>query len=542
MANLQLSEEAAPTGGWTAFSTANMAPAGSALNGQVSNPTPTAPVATTNTAPTGISPAQAAQDQLLFSDRNSLTGQVLLNLATRYATSDITKSVNAAAGGKAISGRVMYWRINAAIKKHAKDTGRTVDEVTEDLTVAREAAGVRQNRPNRTSTTTADNNAEHTGDTTEEEEEDSEAESEDIAASSAPASAPSGSTAPLLATTQATTAQLAPILFVTPQHVNTPRPQDQAAFADPARLTGDAFLDIATRYATSDIAVNVNAAAGKQVMSRVVAISRLRRAITDYAARVGQTENQVKRELTAARKAAGVRCADHVSTHTEGDVQHTGNTNEEEEDSDADNEAFAPPPVTFTVAPVPPPAPILPTPANDLFLFSNPERLFGETFLTLAERYSNTEISNNIGQKPGTDKAIVTTSAVSRRLTRALESRAKATGITTEQARANLHTTRENNGVSVRAANGTVKDPAREPDNGKKAARNRKRKADSALQAGAAAEANNKKSKAEPAPQADVAIAPTAPIAPIATLADAVQEAIDAEMADVATETPVVAV
>jgi hypothetical protein len=270
---------------------------------------------------------------------------------------------------------------------------------------------------------------------------------------------------------------------------NNMTPQDQAAFANPARLVGDTILSIATRYATTDIAINVNAAAGKAIMTRYIANYRLKVAIKVYAARIGQTPSQVRADLTATRIAAGIRCnAVKDADTTEADEEHTGDTTEDESESDEEEAAAT---TTFTIAP---PTPAVPSPANDQFLFSNSERLVRETLLTLAERYSNKEISNNIGKKVGTDQFTLSQTAVSRRMTTALEARAKATKITVEQARANLHAARENNGVSVRAANGSRRDSSRK--------------------------SRSKNSKVEPTPQATT------------TATAAVRESLDVEMTD----------
>ena len=85
--------------------------------------------------------------------------------------------------------------------------------------------------------------------------------------------------------------------------------------------------------------------------------------------------------------------------------------------------------------------------ANDQFLFSNPTRLVGETLLTLAERYTNSEILKHIGLKPGTDQPVLAQSALSHRITSALEKRTKATNTTADQARAALRTARDSNNV-----------------------------------------------------------------------------------------------
>lgn len=261
----------------------------------------------------------------------------------------------------------------------------------------------------------------------------------------------------------------------TTQKVSILTAQDHAIFANHAQLTGDAILNIASRYATSDIAKNVNTAAGQKVMTQRIAHYRLRRSVRANAADNGKTPDQVRAQLTAARKAAGISC------HTAKKANTTdGDNTEDESDADAEDVAAASTPTRL--------APTVTIPANDQFLFNNSERLFGETLLTLAARYSNIEISKNIGKKSGNDVPILTQSAISLRITSALKARATATNATVDRARATLRQTREANNVNIRAANGT----------------------------------KNAK-KVEPASQADVAIT---------TAANALLEAVDTEMTD----------
>jgi hypothetical protein len=127
-------------------------------------------------------------------------------------------------------------------------------------------------------------------------------------------------------------------------------------------------------------------------------------------------------------------------------ADHTGETTEEEDDSDADTDAEA------QAA-----GPAVAISTNDQFLFSDPARLLGETLLTLAERYTNSDILKHIGLKPGTtDQPILAQSALSHRIILALEKRAKATNTTAAQARSALKTARAVNNVQSRAPQGTV--------------------------------------------------------------------------------------
>jgi hypothetical protein len=475
---------------------------GSAVNGQTHNPTLTAALANLPVAPTRISPAQAAQDQVMFSDPANITGHALLDLATRYATIDITTNVNAAAGSKVMNERVTYWRLNAAIKKQAENTGRTIAEVKTDLTVARKAVGIRFNRLNRTPATTAGNAQEHNGDTAQEE---SDAESQDVAESPAPAPAPSGPSAPISATTTQT-ATIAPNPVANVQSTTTIAAQDQVTFANPNQLSGDAILNLATRYATSDIAKRVNALAGRDVMTRRTACSRLRTAVRAYAARAGLTADRVTADLTAARRAAGIRCnapnnanaktSQANTSESRANEAHTGDTIEEESDAEI-QDTTTPAPPAF----VPAPARTATIPAADQELFDNSERPFGDTLLTLAERYSNSEISKHISKKFGTDKVTLGPAGVTSRINAALKSRVFGTTFTLDQLKDNLRAARAANGVRMRAPRGgmdyTVK----------------------------------------PAQQAVVATATTT----TPTAAAPVPEAMDVEMAVVETETPAVA-
>jgi hypothetical protein len=527
MAGLRLSGDAAPTGGWTAFNSTNMTTGASVVTGQPSNPTPTTALANLQVPPTRISPAQVTQDQVLFSDPAKIAGQVLFDLATRYSTNDITKNINDAAGSQVISKRATFWRLNAAIEYQAENTSRTASEVKADLSAARKAVGIRVHRPYGTGLqTVATRNApEHTGETT---QGDSNAESEEeVAASPAPVPAPpepsaqlptrmssSGSvvntqpfnqTAPAAAATSIQATTIAPILVANVQPTNTIAAQDLIAFANPNRLTGDTLLNIATRYSTDYVVKQVSGVAGKAVMARSTISSRLSRAIRDYAARAELPTDQVKADLTASRRAAGVWVTkanvSQATTSQAANEGHTGNTTEDESD-DAETQDVAATPPAFAPALAAPTAAINPA-ATDQQLFANPDRLFGNTLLTLAERFSNPEISMRIGTKAGTDKSILSQRGVANRINAALKTRTVGTTATLDQLKDTLRANRAANGVKTRAPVG--------PRN----------------------------NTVEPALQAVVATALTAPVP---TLAGAVQEAMDAEMVDVTTETPVVAV
>jgi len=120
-----------------------MSTSGSALNEQPSSQTTPAMVANVQPASTSIPTAPTPNDQLLFADQANIEGEALLDLATRYTTIDIARHVNAAAGKVAMSERKARWRVAAAIRNHAKSTGKTVSEVRGELTAARKSNGLR---------------------------------------------------------------------------------------------------------------------------------------------------------------------------------------------------------------------------------------------------------------------------------------------------------------------------------------------------------------------------------------------------------------
>jgi hypothetical protein len=454
-----------------------------------------------------------------------------------------------------------------------------VEEVTADLKAARKAAGIKAvKRLSQTNTTTAGDDEDYTVETREDDS-DVAASPAPVPAPSGPSAQlptsmssggsavnaqSSNKTAPAAAattttqansarpnTSQATTTQLTSNLVANVQPTTTIVAQDQAVFANLDQLTGDTLLNSATRYSADDIAKQVNRVAGKAIANSSTVYSRVNRAIGDYAARAGLSVGRVKADLAFARKAAGVgltatvkaNLASQATTSQAANGSHTGNTSEDESDyAETQEVATAPPafapglpahttedesdyaelqedvaaaPPAFTPG-LPAPAAAATPPATDEELFANPERLFGNPLLALAESFTHTEISKRIGTKPGADKAILSHGGVKARINAALKSRAVGTSATLVQLRANLRAARAANGVKTRAPKG------------------------------------GRDRRVKPAPQAVVATTtPTAAAfqeametemadAATANPAVTVQEAMDAEMADVATETPAV--
>jgi hypothetical protein len=161
MAGLQPTADAAQIGN------TNMNAGGSTVNGQPSNqlaPNLVASVQPNNTL--------TAQDHAIFANHAQLTGDTLLNLATRYSKSDIAANANRVAGRKVMIERTAYARLSNAIKDHAARSGQTPAQVRTALTETRKAAGVKacfkaSVKVSDGANDTAGNDQEHTGDTTE---------------------------------------------------------------------------------------------------------------------------------------------------------------------------------------------------------------------------------------------------------------------------------------------------------------------------------------------------------------------------------------
>jgi hypothetical protein len=260
----------------------------------------------------------------------------------------------------------------------------------------------------------------------------------------------------------------------------TQEEKDYLLIADPPRLSGEALIDLARRFSTADIVDLSNEATGGN-LTRVAINGRLNTALNKKAKALGTTKAKLKEELTEFRKARGIRRTRRTldrrhsvvgeDTEIGGDETSEGgqaevleseqakknvparsapqtdaapstyqpkgeNFTEEKENSDTDTEDDAEDDATLAAQQ-----------QADHEAFQDQNSLKGEKILLLAERYSNADISARIcgilGNYPLTENGVAT------RIHVALEKRAKATGVTTDQVRDDLN--------AARIASGAVK-------------------------------------------------------------------------------------
>ena len=275
MAGLQPTADAAQIGN------TNMSAGGSTVNGQPSNqlaPNLVASVKPNNTL--------TAQDHAIFANHAQLASDTLLNLATRYSTSDIAANANRVAGRRVMIERTAYARLSNAIKGHAARSGQTPAQVRTALTETRKAAGVKacfkaSVKVSDGANDTAGNDQEHTGDTTEDE---SDADAEEVF-TARPASGP----APTVPT-------------------STLSAGDQYLFNNSENLHGEILLALAERYSNVDISRHITMRFGTDPTTIGASGMSLRvtRALKIRAKATNQTLEQVRDTLKQVREANGV--------------------------------------------------------------------------------------------------------------------------------------------------------------------------------------------------------------------------------------------
>jgi hypothetical protein len=282
MAGLQPTADAAQIGN------TNMSAGGSTVNGQPSNqlaPNLVASVKPNNTL--------TAQDHAIFANHAQLAGDTLLNLATRYSTSDIAANANRVAGRRVMIERTAHARLSNAIKGHAARSGQTPAQVRTALTETRKAAGVKacfkaSVKVSDGANDTAGNDQEHTGDTTEDE---SDADAEEVFTArpvSSPARPASGP-APTVPT-------------------STLSAGDQYLFNNSENLHGEILLALAERYSNVDISRHITMRFGTDPTTIGASGMSLRvtRALKIRAKATNQTLEQVRNTLKQVREANGV--------------------------------------------------------------------------------------------------------------------------------------------------------------------------------------------------------------------------------------------
>lgn len=257
----------------------------------------------------------------------------------------------------------------------------------------------------------------------------------------------------------------------------TQEEKDEVLIADPPRLTGEALVDLASRFSTADIVNYSNEATGGN-LTRAAINGRLNAALTKKAKALGTTKLLLKEELTEHRKTHGIRSTRREpdqrrsvvggDTQTGGDKTFAGGEVPENDQADEDVQATSAPQADAatntdqpkgsdsteessaidTEAAAAEDAEFLAAQQQaDDEAFQDQNSLKGEKILLLAERYSNADISARIcgilGNYPLTENGVAT------RIHKALETKAKATGETIHQLRYDLN--------DARIASGAVK-------------------------------------------------------------------------------------
>lgn len=279
--------------GWTAFSSQSPASA----TGPVADMADTTASALQdnldNVQPPTVDSAQTQKekDQALLADPPRLTGLALLDLCKRHSTRDIVDLANAAAGVEVTSRSTINSRLNSALLKSARETGRTKDQVRDELTEHRKSLGIRSTRRapfQRRGTAvkeTKNDQAEpapqadiaattqaldHTGDTT---EDNSDADMEDDSGDAA-----------RLAQERA----------------------DHAAFVDQNSLFGEKMLLIAERYSDPEISAHICAVLGNFPLTKGGVANRIHSALKARADATGTSLKDARKALNVARFASGV--------------------------------------------------------------------------------------------------------------------------------------------------------------------------------------------------------------------------------------------
>lgn len=199
-------------------------------------------------------------------------------------------------------------------------------------------------------------------------------------------------------------------------------PQEKALLTDPSLLVGETLLQLAANHATSDIAQHANDLAGKQVVTTDALRARIANALLVRAAQSGRRVNEVRGEWTDIRKKNGVLGRERMGSEQKaanGVKRAVGEVEKQ-------NTGFA---------------------RNDLKLLANPDALWGEQLIELAERYSHRDIAASLPINPKTQVPILTVSGVNWRLRKSLQARATATSRSFDEVRDEFTKARKANGV-----------------------------------------------------------------------------------------------
>lgn len=253
---------------------------------------------------TDISDVELMQDQSLFADRSKLIGEELLDLASRYSNMSILKHVNAAAalaGTPSMNRWHLHGLINNAFKARAQRTKKTPEQIKEEFSRIRKSNHIRTYN-----------------------------------------SVKRGKSKPQALETYAGTEAHTDVEART-EKTTEENLEDEELFSNPSELRGDALIELAERYTSSEIAARVVAASTDKSKTNTPHswYSKVDRALKGRAKATGDTIENLRDALHQARVSNDIRqfkqnCPDRFSAVAPSignhGVNHTGDTTEEEDE------------------------------------------------------------------------------------------------------------------------------------------------------------------------------------------------------------------
>lgn len=274
------------------------------------SPVPQSDNVLSDASPSDSEPTQEEKDELLIADPLRLTGEALVDLASRFSTTDIVNFSNEATGGN-LTRAAINGRLNAALTKKAKALGTNKLLLKEELTEHRKSRGIRSTRrePDQRrsvvggDTQTGGDKTFAGGEVPENDQAD-----EDVQATSAPqADAPTNTDQPKgsdsteessAVDTEATAAEDDEFLAAQQQ-------ADDEAFQDQNSLKGEKILLLAERYSNADISARICGILGNYPLTENGVATRIHKALETKAKATGETIHQLRYDLNDARIASG---------------------------------------------------------------------------------------------------------------------------------------------------------------------------------------------------------------------------------------------
>ena len=269
-------------------------------------------------SPSDSEPTQEEKDELLIADPPRLTGEALVDLASRFSTADIVNFSNEATGGN-LTRAAINGRLNAALTKKAKALGTTKLLLKEELTEHRKTRGIRSTRQEPDHRHAAVGGDTQTGgDKTfaggETQVSENDQADEDVQATSAPQTdaatntdQPKGSDATEESSAVDTEAAAAAAVAVAEddEFLAAQQQEDEEAFQDQNSLKGEKILLLAERYSNADISARICGILGNYPLTENGVATRIHKALETKAKATGETIHQLRYDLNDARIASG---------------------------------------------------------------------------------------------------------------------------------------------------------------------------------------------------------------------------------------------